>query len=1009
MVAATAGAWKSILVFISSTFKDMQAERDFLVRFVFPRLREKLLPWHIHLVEIDLRWGITSEQDVSSACLEFIDECRPRFIALLGDRYGSYAPGQSRSITEEEIRYGVLDSLQEEGRAHAFFYLRDPKATDGIGQGELSLYCESLGSREHELLTRLKADIQAAGLNCRSYHAQWDAQRHRFVGLQELGTRVLDDLMGSITRGLGSAPAEPPDVFAEERAAMADFVQERTQHYVDGQHTRVLHRMHEFVRARDEPHLLAVTGFAGSGKSALLSRFYRQCTEGPAAPGSLRLDPAGNFVITHFVGATARSNDMRFTLRRLCHELQRALGDTQPLNTEGEALVRSYTNLLAKAAHTRQVILLLDELDRFGPARQARTLDLLPRQVPAQVRIIFSERLGAPLEPQLSPSSGEVPELDSVVGLLGARDLRFTRLTLEPLPPEDARELIDETLLPYHKHLEVDDVGALLVKAGSRNPLYLKVALEELRTLATHDDIHQRITRLPEEVRPLFRWLLEERLASDPGFEDEHGALVGRRLVHDFMSYLGVSRHGLSHRVLVALVEPGDRQGNIAALERLLRPYLMQRGELLDFYHEQLRDAVTETFLSREEVRLDFHQRLARHFLSRWASEENALSELPYHLCEARKWELLLSVLTDTALLGARLERLGVEAVIEDYRRAYRALHPASRELAERLVRELVQLLALHEESGPPGLQLSSWHAFLTYRQEPEPSLYTRLLEVAAAGGELPAAFVAHCQLRLGILLRRKQSLARGEALLQQALSRLPADALELRALAEYERGYLLFLRGEDPNAAADHLGQSAEYSRTLHDTVHENICRCIQARVRFLFGMSSALEYRKVLEQARDAFQWMSAGSSPPPDAERWVVNTTVHLFEAALAEGRQEQAGVELNRLSDFNWVSDTGREKYLPLFRARYAMLRRDWTHALEHFQQLPRPMRNWGGKEDEVAQIHLEYGQTLAALGRWDQAREQWLAGLRCPDERGNRPWKARIREELALSAERFAAK
>ncbi|MEO0082545.1 MAG: DUF4062 domain-containing protein [candidate division WOR-3 bacterium] len=33
--------WRTVRVFISSTFRDMQAERDHLVRFVFPRLREE--------------------------------------------------------------------------------------------------------------------------------------------------------------------------------------------------------------------------------------------------------------------------------------------------------------------------------------------------------------------------------------------------------------------------------------------------------------------------------------------------------------------------------------------------------------------------------------------------------------------------------------------------------------------------------------------------------------------------------------------------------------------------------------------------------------------------------------------------------------------------------------------------------------------------------------------------------------------------------------------------------
>ena len=57
--------WKSAHIFISSTFRDMQAERDHLVRFVFPRLRETLLRHRIHFVDVDLRWGVTSAQNAS--------------------------------------------------------------------------------------------------------------------------------------------------------------------------------------------------------------------------------------------------------------------------------------------------------------------------------------------------------------------------------------------------------------------------------------------------------------------------------------------------------------------------------------------------------------------------------------------------------------------------------------------------------------------------------------------------------------------------------------------------------------------------------------------------------------------------------------------------------------------------------------------------------------------------------------------------------------------------------
>ena len=36
------GTWKTVRVFISSTFRDMHAERDHLVKVVFPALREEL-------------------------------------------------------------------------------------------------------------------------------------------------------------------------------------------------------------------------------------------------------------------------------------------------------------------------------------------------------------------------------------------------------------------------------------------------------------------------------------------------------------------------------------------------------------------------------------------------------------------------------------------------------------------------------------------------------------------------------------------------------------------------------------------------------------------------------------------------------------------------------------------------------------------------------------------------------------------------------------------------------
>ena len=83
-------------MFVSSTFRDMQAERDYLVRFVFPRLRETLRLRRLHLIDVDLRWGVTSDQDAFDLGMDEIDRCRPRFIGLLGGRYGWVPPPRAK-------------------------------------------------------------------------------------------------------------------------------------------------------------------------------------------------------------------------------------------------------------------------------------------------------------------------------------------------------------------------------------------------------------------------------------------------------------------------------------------------------------------------------------------------------------------------------------------------------------------------------------------------------------------------------------------------------------------------------------------------------------------------------------------------------------------------------------------------------------------------------------------------------------------------------------------------
>ena len=243
----------------------------------------------------------------------------------------------------------------------------------------------------------------------------------------------------------------------------------------------------------------------------------------------------------------------------------------------------------------------------------------------------------------------------------------------------------------------------LRVKADAGTPLYLLAALEEVRTLGTYEEIAKRIRELPETTQALFMWILQQRLESDPGFRDEEGRLVGHELVSRFAALLSASQHGLSQGELADLLAPGgvkavppiepDPQGNVAALLQLLRPYLMRRGELLDFYHGQFRAAAEQAYLQTNAQRRSAHETLAGYFRSQadpdndqhWKGENaRPFVELPYHL-ERSDAGKLQELLWNPRWYRAKLKHTDAYGLIQDL-----AMAPKDHDL--RLVEDAIYL-----------------------------------------------------------------------------------------------------------------------------------------------------------------------------------------------------------------------------------------------------------------------------------------------------------------------------
>ena len=82
---------REIRLFISSPFRDMQEERDTIVKHVLPLFRKICNERDINFSYVDLRWGVTGIQNEQAAtllmCLREVEKCNI-FIGCWGERYG---------------------------------------------------------------------------------------------------------------------------------------------------------------------------------------------------------------------------------------------------------------------------------------------------------------------------------------------------------------------------------------------------------------------------------------------------------------------------------------------------------------------------------------------------------------------------------------------------------------------------------------------------------------------------------------------------------------------------------------------------------------------------------------------------------------------------------------------------------------------------------------------------------------------------------------------------------
>ena len=421
--------WITRPVFITSTFRDLHAERDWLRAFVFPELDERLRSRRVRLEPIDLRLGVDTEAvtdegarelEVLKVCLAEIKRSQPFLIGLIGERYGWIPPPApmraaaeeagfagdvaGKSVTELEITYGVLASPAQQQRST--FYLREPLPCDRMDPATAARYADShatdAGAAERVAkLAALKARLQdQLPDRLRPYAAVWDG--HAVGGLEAFGAQVLEnlwrDLDAETRERIGAAE---PTWQESEREALQEFLEQRSTGFIG--RSAELERLQRLCRDdTSDVQALCLTGNAGAGKSALFATLAQRLApaENLPAKNPPTQDPAAAanatapLLLVHAAGVSPRSGQAEMMVRRWVGELAQALDIAESIDerTPADELREAFRSLLQRATVTRRVLVLIDALDQFVIDSP---LAWLPTPLPANLRLIATAITGS--------------------------------------------------------------------------------------------------------------------------------------------------------------------------------------------------------------------------------------------------------------------------------------------------------------------------------------------------------------------------------------------------------------------------------------------------------------------------------------------------------------------------------------------------------------------------------------------------------------------------------------
>ncbi|XP_037643580.1 telomerase protein component 1 isoform X2 [Sebastes umbrosus] len=687
--------WRGVRVFISSTFRDMHAERDILVRSVFPELRRRAALHCLYLQEVELRWGLTEEESGRAAELCLSEVWRSQMmVAILGERYGLVPPKPDLpdlpqyswlesappglSITEMEIRQ--FQALHPEtAKQRMFGYFRDPRVINSVPvawKSDFAPESQEAGSKMEFLKKRIRASEVKVTEN---YSCEWSGVvegKPYLKNLEDFGKAVLEDLWTAVVKQFVEGD--------EEAEAVSDVTEQEVhqgalQRQFFGR-AKLLSAAVEIVeQAQIKGGMMVVEGGPGEGKTVFMAALADTLRTGVKSRKNLVCD-----VISYSTAASQSAGSVENLLRCLMQWL-RKMKDTEeesPLPHSYKDLLSEFHSSLSDLKKNKPLVLLVDGVDLVKDGRGQLSSDWIPQQLPQGVCLVVSITTKAALLQTLAKKRGTV------------------LFTLGQLTMPDRKEIVQKGLDTFGKKLSEsafnNQLQTLIMKKGAVSPLYLHLACEDLRNFASFDKLKENLQGLPQSLSQLVQYSLD-RLCL------QYRGMLGLRWA---LAALTVSTTGLREKDLYSVLNTcndlSSRDGQFTwqealhlsrkpkgripmatftrlaqSLQSLIGPsQCHDTDDLLSLTNPEVRRAFEDFLLPTESDRTRAHLVLAAHL---WAladpldtdtflhCEANSVMHLPSNLIKSGKLEALWSLLSSYYFLYANVRHGLLHHLLETY------------------------------------------------------------------------------------------------------------------------------------------------------------------------------------------------------------------------------------------------------------------------------------------------------------------------------------------------------